>query len=68
MIIFFYSTLIRLALKICHLEKNQAIKHVFLLLKNTSYNVLLVFFIFFIHLINFKFIHKLPCYIMNVIK
>jgi hypothetical protein len=43
------------------------IKHVFLLLKNIGYNVLLVFFIFFIHLINFKFIHKFPWYIMNFI-
>jgi hypothetical protein len=47
-----YSTLIRLAINVfkkkCHLEKIQVIKHVLLLLKNIGYNVLLMFFSYFL--------------------
>jgi hypothetical protein len=64
---FLYITLINIALKICQnmsfKKKVKVIKHVFLLLKSTSYNALLMFFhIFLFILLISKFIHKFPWY------
>jgi hypothetical protein len=46
--------------KICHCQKNQIHLQIFLLLKNTSYNV---FKVFFIHWIDFKLLKYIYQYI-----